>query len=96
MKIAQRGRGRELLQRGVEFEKKKLLTKIIKAMRTRDFLAVVACAFFAAISGSGAATTAAIGAMMIPEMARHGYDKSFAAATCASGGCIGIIEDPWQ
>ena len=57
-------------------------------------VAVVACAFFAAISGSGAATTAAIGAMMIPEMARHGYDKSFAAATCASGGCIGIIIPP--
>lgn len=42
--MPQRGRGRELLQRGVEFEKKKLLTKIIKTMRTRDFLAVVACA----------------------------------------------------
>lgn len=57
-------------------------------------VAVVACAFFAAISGSGAATTAAIGAMMIPEMTRHGYDKSFSAATCASGGCIGIIIPP--
>lgn len=57
-------------------------------------VAIVACAFFAAISGSGAATTAAIGAMMIPEMVRHGYDKDFSAATSASGGCIGTIIPP--
>ena len=57
-------------------------------------VAIVACAFFAAISGSGAATTAAIGAMMIPEMVRHSYDKDFSAATSASGGCIGTIIPP--
>ena len=57
-------------------------------------VAIVACSFFAAISGSGAATTAAIGAMMIPEMVRHGYDKDFSAATSAAGGCIGTIIPP--
>ncbi|MDO4960500.1 MAG: TRAP transporter large permease [Eubacteriales bacterium] len=57
-------------------------------------VAIVACAFFAAISGSGAATTAAIGGMMIPEMVKHGYDRDFSAATSASGGCIGTIIPP--
>ena len=57
-------------------------------------VAIVACAFFAAISGSGAATTACIGGMMIPEMVKHGYNKDFSAATSASGGCIGTIIPP--
>ena len=57
-------------------------------------VAIIACAFFAAISGSGAATTAAIGGMMIPEMVKHGYDREFSAATSASGGCIGTIIPP--
>ena len=57
-------------------------------------VAIIACAFFAAISGSGAATTAAIGGMMIPEMVKHGYDRDFSAATSASGGCIGTIIPP--
>ena len=57
-------------------------------------VAIIACAFFAAISGSGAATTAAIGGMMIPEMVKHGYDRNFSAATSASGGCIGTIIPP--
>ncbi len=55
---------------------------------------IVACAFFAAISGSGAATTAAIGGMMVPQMVKHGYDKDFSAATSASGGCIGTVIPP--
>lgn len=52
---------------------------------------IIACTFFAAISGSGPATVSAIGAMMIPEMYKSGYPKGFGTAlTCASGtiGCI--------
>lgn len=50
--------------------------------------------FFAGISGSGAADTAAIGAIMIPSMIQDGYDKGFAAALVAADGAIGIIIPP--
>ncbi|WP_308621139.1 TRAP transporter large permease [uncultured Desulfovibrio sp.] len=54
----------------------------------------VAGMFFAALSGSSAATTAAIGASMIDEMERRGYPRSFAAAVVASGGTVGIVIPP--
>ncbi|MDO4785587.1 MAG: TRAP transporter large permease [Fretibacterium sp.] len=54
---------------------------------------VVAC-FFAAISGSGPATVAAIGGVLIPAMVRQGYDKDFATALVASSGGIGMIIPP--
>ncbi|MBR1672454.1 MAG: TRAP transporter large permease [Fretibacterium sp.] len=54
---------------------------------------VVAC-FFAAISGSGPATVAAIGGVLIPAMADQGYDKNFATALVASSGGIGMIIPP--
>ena len=50
--------------------------------------------FFAALSGSSAATTAAIGAAMIDEMEKRGYPRSFAAAVVASGGTVGIVIPP--
>lgn len=55
---------------------------------------VVACTFFGAISGSGMATTSAVGGMMIPEMAKNGYDKSYAATLTCFGGTIGPIIPP--
>jgi|LSQX01.2.fsa_nt_gb C4-dicarboxylate transporter DctM subunit len=57
-------------------------------------VSVAACMFFAAISGSSAATTAAIGGIMIPEMVRRKYDRSFSAAINAAGGTIGVIIPP--
>lgn len=54
----------------------------------------VAGMFFAALSGSSAATTAAIGSSMIDEMERRGYPRSFAAAVVASGGTVGIVIPP--
>ena len=50
--------------------------------------------FFGAISGSAVATTTAIGAAMIPEMEKAGYDKSFSAALAAAAGTIGVIIPP--
>ena len=55
---------------------------------------VVACTFFGAISGSGPATLAAIGGIMIPYMLKEGYDAGFAAALAASAGCIGLFIPP--
>lgn len=57
-------------------------------------VSIVACAFFAAISGSAAATTAAVGALLIPAMVNKGYDKSFSTAVQAAGGTIGIMIPP--
>ncbi|MDR2160867.1 MAG: TRAP transporter large permease [Desulfovibrio sp.] len=54
----------------------------------------VAGMFFAALSGSSAATTAAIGASMIGEMERRGYPRTFAAAVVASAGTVGIVIPP--
>lgn len=55
---------------------------------------IITCMFFAAISGSGPATVAAIGGIMIPAMVEKGYDKRFATAVVASAGSIGVIIPP--
>lgn len=57
-------------------------------------VAIITCAFFAAISGSSAATAAAVGTIIIPEMLKHKYDKNFAAATVASSAELGVIIPP--
>ncbi len=57
-------------------------------------VAIIACMFFAAISGSGIATTAAIGGVMYAGMMRAGYSKGFSAAIIASASPIGIIIPP--
>ena len=57
-------------------------------------VAVVCCVFFAGISGSGPADTAALGTILIPAMAARGYSKAFSAALIASGGSIAIIIPP--
>ena len=57
-------------------------------------VAIVTSAFFAAISGSGAATTAAVGAILIPAMIAQGYSASYAAANQAAAGALGVIIPP--
>ena len=55
---------------------------------------VLGCMFFAALSGSGPATTAAIGSVTIPSMLREGYSPRFAAAVSASAGALGSMIPP--
>lgn len=55
---------------------------------------VVACMLFAAISGSTAATTAAIGSIMIPAIVQSGFSRGGAASLHACAGSIGIIIPP--
>ena len=55
---------------------------------------VAFCMFFAAVSGSGPATVAAVGAMVVPTMLAEGYDKSFTLALIACAGGIGVIIPP--
>jgi len=57
-------------------------------------VAILASMFFAAISGSGAATTAAVGTPLIPELRKKLYDVPSSAALIAAGGCIGVVIPP--
>lgn len=59
-----------------------------------SLVSIVACTFFAAISGSSVATSAAIGGIMYPEMVKHGYPKDYSAAVQAIGGTLGIVIPP--
>ncbi|MEZ8140813.1 C4-dicarboxylate ABC transporter permease [Enterovibrio norvegicus FF-33] len=58
------------------------------------FSAILASMFFGAISGSGPATTAAVGMLMIPALADKGYNKGYAAALTASSGGLGVVIPP--
>lgn len=55
---------------------------------------VITAMFFSAISGSSAATTAALGSILIPAMVKRGYDVGFAGATQAVSGELGVIIPP--
>ena len=55
---------------------------------------VITCLFYGAISGSGTATCAAVGAMCIPVLTNLGYDKKFSAALVATSGGLGVIIPP--
>ncbi|MFC5588958.1 TRAP transporter large permease [Sporosarcina soli] len=55
---------------------------------------VVTSMFFAAISGSGIAATAALGSILIPAMIKKGYDRSYAGALQAISGELGVIIPP--
>ncbi len=55
---------------------------------------VVACMFFAALSGSSPATVVAIGTIMIPALKKYGYDEEFATGLVTSAGSLGIVIPP--
>ena len=55
---------------------------------------VLACAFFAAISGSSPATVVAIGSIILPAMVAQGFPKRFGAGVIATSGALGILIPP--
>ena len=55
---------------------------------------ICACAFFAAITGSGASTVAAVGGILIPAMLHNGYSARYAGAVTSTGGTLGILIPP--
>ncbi|RVV99974.1 TRAP transporter large permease [Mesobaculum littorinae] len=57
-------------------------------------VSILAAMFFAAISGSGAATTAAVSASLVPELKAKGYRPASAASLIAAGGTIGVVIPP--
>ncbi len=56
--------------------------------------AVVTCLFYGALSGSGPATTAAVGSMVVPYLVDLGYDRNFSAALVSTAGGLGVIIPP--
>lgn len=59
-----------------------------------SIVSVGAGMFFAAISGSGAATTAAVSSSLVPELRKKGYDPASAASLIAASGTIGVVIPP--
>jgi C4-dicarboxylate transporter DctM subunit len=57
-------------------------------------VAVMTCIFWGSLSGSGPATTAAVGMILLAPMIKHGYSKSFAGATIANASDLSIIIPP--
>lgn len=57
-------------------------------------VSILACTFFAALSGSNAATVASVGSVMIPEMKEKGYQTRYSAAVIAAAGVTGSIIPP--
>lgn len=58
------------------------------------YVAVICALFFAAISGSGTATVAAMGSILIPAMVKQGYDAGFSSALSAISGSLGTVIPP--
>jgi len=56
--------------------------------------AILSCALFAAVSGSGTVTLIAVGAVMYPALLEAGYSKSFAIGALCAAGTLGIIVPP--
>ena len=55
---------------------------------------VVACALFAAVSGSSPATVVAIGSILLPAMVKQGYPKAFGVGVIGTAGALGILIPP--
>jgi len=72
-----------------------IATSLVGSYRgSLGLVTVFACMLFAALSGSGPATTAAIGSITIPAMERDGYKTAFAAAIAAAAGALGSLIPP--
>jgi C4-dicarboxylate transporter DctM subunit len=65
-----------------------------KAVGGLAMVGVFTCMFWGALSGSGPATTAAVGLILLAPMIRHGYDRHFAGATIANSSDLSIIIPP--
>ena len=72
-----------------------IATSLVGSYRgSLGLVTVFACMLFAALSGSGPATTAAIGSITVPAMRREGYEVPFAAAIAAAAGALGSLIPP--
>jgi len=65
-----------------------------RAVGGLSMVAVFTCMFWGALSGSGPATTAAVGLILLDPMVRHGYDRNFSGALIANSADLSIIIPP--
>ncbi len=65
-----------------------------RAVGGLSMVAVFTCMFWGALSGSGPATTAAVGLILLDPMIRHGYDRNFSGALIANSADLSIIIPP--
>ncbi len=73
----------------------RIATSLVGAYKgSLGLVTVMACAFFAALNGSGPATTAAVGSVTIPTMIKEGYSRRYAGAVAASAGALGSLIPP--
>jgi C4-dicarboxylate transporter DctM subunit len=73
----------------------KVASNLVSAIRGGlAIAAVLACAFFAAISGSSPATVVAVGSIMIPALVERGYHKDFSTGLLTTAGSLGIMIPP--
>ncbi|MFW6161916.1 MAG: TRAP transporter large permease [Planctomycetota bacterium] len=87
---------------GVAFSKSGVADRLVRLARLAvgplpgglAAVTVVVSVFFAAMSGSGPAAVAALGALLIPALGEHNYRKDFASALMATSGGLGIIVPP--
>lgn len=87
--------GELMMQGGISKRLVNFASSLLGWMRGNlAMISVVTCTFFGAISGSALATTAAIGGIMYPEMAKKGYKPDFAATLQAASGTLGILIPP--
>ncbi|HDR16328.1 MAG TPA: TRAP transporter large permease [Desulfobacteraceae bacterium] len=75
------------------------IVEVVKQMVGRMYgglgiTTILACTFFAAISGSGPGTVAAVGTILVPAMLKSGYSRDYAASVSCSGGTIGLLIPP--
>jgi len=86
----------QLMEHGGMSEKLVIISKrLVGAYKGGlGLVTVVACMFFAALSGSGPATTAAIGSITIPAMQKEGYNSGFAGGIAAAAGALGSMIPP--
>lgn len=86
----------EVMQRGTLATNLVALAKKIVGHITGGMahVSVLTSMFYGALSGSSPATVAAVGAIMIPEMKKQGYDKSFATSINTVAGCLGVMIPP--
>ena len=86
----------QLMERGGMSEHLiQIARKMVGSLRGgTSLVTIVSCGLFAALTGSGPATTAAIGSITIPAMVEEGYTRKFASGISASAGALGSIIPP--
>lgn len=84
-----------MIQGGISERLVKFATTLLSGVTgAMGMITVLTCMIFASISGSGPATVAAVGGIMVPAMMKENYEESFATSLAAASGSLGPIIPP--